>query len=99
MMGPLPLWAEVAFAAIEDQTNGTIVVDGNMLGIGVDVVSAPIAWTVRNGKAVAIEGGQDAANLRKVIEGVPHVATIGESAFGTSLKPPPGSPSANGSLA
>ena len=34
MMGPLPLWAEVAFAAVEDGTDGTIVVDGVMLGIG-----------------------------------------------------------------
>ena len=32
MMGPVPLWAEVAFAAVEDQTQGTIVVDGVMLG-------------------------------------------------------------------
>ena len=29
MMGPLPLWAEVAFAAVEDQTDGTMVVDGD----------------------------------------------------------------------
>lgn len=98
MMGPLPLWAEVAFAAVEDQTSGTIVVDGNMLGIGVDVVSEPIAWTVRDGKAVAIEGGRDAAQLRKVIEGVPNVETIGEYAFGTSLKSPLGSPSEKGRL-
>ena len=34
MMGPVPLWAEVAFAAVEDRTEGTIVVDGIMLGIG-----------------------------------------------------------------
>jgi len=34
MMGPVPLWAEVAFAALEDKTAGTIVVDGVMLGIG-----------------------------------------------------------------
>ncbi len=32
MMGPLPLWAEVAFAAVEDETQGTMVVDGVMLG-------------------------------------------------------------------
>ena len=34
MMGPLPLWAEVAYAAVEDGTDGTVVVDGVMLGIG-----------------------------------------------------------------
>ncbi len=45
MMGPAPLWGEVAYAAVEDQTNGTIVVDGNMLGIGVPGhVEYPITW-------------------------------------------------------
>lgn len=34
MMGPVPLWSEVAFAAVEDRTVGTVVVDGIMLGIG-----------------------------------------------------------------
>src|SRR6266496_6733824 len=34
MMGPVPLWAEVAYAAVEDYTRGTMVVDGVMLGIG-----------------------------------------------------------------
>src|SRR5436309_2050634 len=34
MMSPIPLWTEVAFAAIEDFTHGTAVVDGVMLGIG-----------------------------------------------------------------
>ena len=50
MMGPLPLWAEVAYAAVENTTNGVIAVTGNMLGIGVDVVSAPIFWHVKDGK-------------------------------------------------
>lgn len=98
MMGPLPLWAEVAFAAVEDQTNGTIVVDGNMLGIGVDVVSEPIVWTVKNGRALRIEGGEDARRLRKAIEGVPNADVIGEFAFGTSKKAPLGSPSEKGRL-
>src|SRR5919197_5314865 len=33
MMSPIPLWTEVAFAAVEDFTHGTAVVDGVMLGI------------------------------------------------------------------
>jgi leucyl aminopeptidase (aminopeptidase T) len=60
MMGPLPLWAEVAYAAVENKTNGVIAVTGNMLGIGVDVVSSPIFWHVKDGKVVAIEGERDA---------------------------------------
>jgi leucyl aminopeptidase (aminopeptidase T) len=98
MMGPLPLWAEVAYAAVEDSTNGTIAVTGNMLGIGVDVVSEPIFWTVRNGRAVGIEGGRDAAELRRVIEGVENVDVVAEFAFGTSDKSPLGSPSEKGRI-
>jgi leucyl aminopeptidase (aminopeptidase T) len=98
MMGPLPLWAEVAYAAVEDRTEGLIVVDGNMLGIGVDVVSSPIRWTVKQGRVVAIDGGEDAKRLAKVVAGVPNVDVIGEFAFGTSHKAPLGSPSEKGRI-
>ena len=93
MMGPLPLWAEVAYAAVETKTNGVIAVTGNMLGIGVDVVSEPIFWHVKDGKCVGIEGGRDAKELQRVIEGVPNVEVVAEFAFGTSDKSPLGSPS------
>ncbi len=57
MMGPLPLWAEVAFAAVEDRTEGTVVVDGVMLGIGLPgQVNEPITWTMEGGKAVGDRG-------------------------------------------
>jgi len=98
MMGPLPLWAEVAYAAVEDKTNGVIAVTGNMLGIGVDVVSEPIFWTVKDGRAVGIEGGRDAQELKRVIEGVPNVDVVAEFAFGTSDKSPLGSPSEKGRI-
>src|SRR5213596_3217099 len=69
MMSPIPLWTEVAFAAIEDFTHGTAVVDGVMLGIGLEgQVEEPIRWTLENGKCVKIEGGEEAERLRKVIE-------------------------------
>lgn len=97
MMGPLPLWAEVAFAAVEDRTEGTWVVDGVMLGIGVDgQVREPITWTVEGGKAVKIEGGEEAARLRKVLEGVENATVIGEFAFGVSEVAPFGTPSEKG---
>jgi len=99
MMGPVPLWAEVAFAAVEDQTNGRIVVDGVMLGIGLPgQVKHPIIWTLENGRAVAIEGAEEATRLRQVIEGVLGADVIGEFAFGTSEKSPYGSPSEKGRL-
>jgi leucyl aminopeptidase (aminopeptidase T) len=98
MMGPLPLWAEVAFAARETETNGVIAVTGNMLGIGVDVVSSPIYWHVKDGKVVKIEGERDAQELSRVIEGVPNVEVVAEFAFGTSDKSPLGSPSEKGRI-
>jgi leucyl aminopeptidase (aminopeptidase T) len=97
MMGPLPLWAEVAYAAVEDQTQGTMVVDGVMLGIGLaGQVSEPITWTIEGGKAVNIEGGEDAARLREVVDGVKNATVIGEFAFGVSEVAPFGTPSEKG---
>ena len=97
MMGPLPLWAEVAFAAVEDRTEGTIVVDGVMLGIGLPgQVTEPITWTMEKGRATAIEGGDDAARLREVIEGVENADVAGEFAFGVSEVAPFGTPSEKG---
>jgi aminopeptidase len=99
MMGPVPLWAEVAFAAVEDKTSGTIVVDGVMLGIGLTgQVDEPIVWTLENGRCVKIEGGSEADRLREVISGVDGADVIGEFAFGTSERSPFGSPSEKGRL-
>jgi len=97
MMGPLPLWAEVAFAAVEDETVGTVVVDGVMLGIGLSgQVTEPITWTVEGGRAVEIAGGDDARRLREVLEGVENATVIGEFAFGVSEVAPFGTPSEKG---
>ena len=97
MMGPTPLWAEVAFAAVEDQSVGTVLVDGVMLGIGVPgQVETPIKWTMEEGRAVKIEGGKEAERLKDVIAGVENAEVIGEFAFGVSDKAPFGTPSEKG---
>jgi leucyl aminopeptidase (aminopeptidase T) len=97
MMSPIPLWTEVAFAAVEDFTHGTAVVDGVMLGIGlVGQVKEPIRWTLEGGRCVAIEGGAEAEKLRAAIDGVENAEVIGEFAFGTSEKAPFGTPSEKG---
>src|SRR5947208_13455362 len=99
MMSPIPLWTEVAFAAIEDFTHGAAVVDGVMLGIGLEgQEKEPIRWTLENGNCVKIEGGEEAERLRKVIEGVENATVVGEFAFGTSEKAPFGTPSEKGRI-
>jgi leucyl aminopeptidase (aminopeptidase T) len=99
MMSPIPLWNEVAFAAIEDFTHGKAIVDGVMLGIGLEgQVKEPITWTLEGGRCVSIEGGEEAEKLRLAIEGVENVDVIGEFAFGTSEKAPYGTPSEKGRI-
>jgi leucyl aminopeptidase (aminopeptidase T) len=99
MMGPVPLWAEVAFAAVEDYTQGVAVVDGVMLGIGLPgQVSKPIRWELEGGRCVRIEGGDEAERLREAIQGVENADVVGEFAFGTSEKAPFGSPSEKGRI-
>lgn len=99
MMSPIPLWTEVAFAAIEDFTHGAAVVDGVMLGIGLQgQVEEPIRWTLEAGRCIAIEGGAEADRLRNAIEGVENATVIGEFAFGTSEKAPFGTPSEKGRI-
>jgi leucyl aminopeptidase (aminopeptidase T) len=99
MMGPVPLWAEVAFAAVEDYTRGVAVVDGVMLGIGLPgQVKEPIRWTLEGGRCVAIDGGEEARRLREAIAGVENADVVGEFAFGTSEKAPFGSPSEKGRI-
>src|SRR3989441_6887817 len=99
MMGPVPLWAEVAFAAVEDFTHGTAVVDGVMLGIGLPgQVESPITWTLEHGRCTKIEGDAEADRLREVTAGVEGADVIGEFAFGTSERSPFGSPSEKGRL-
>ncbi len=99
MMGPVPLWAEVAFAAVEDFTHGTAVVDGVMLGIGLPgQVKEPIRWTLESGRCVKIEGGEEAKRLSEAIAGVENADVVGEFAFGTSEKAPFGSPSEKGRI-
>jgi len=100
MMGPVPLWGEVAYAAVEDKTEGIIVVDGIMLGVGVyGSLKEPITWEIKDGRAVSITGGPDAEKLRNVVAGSDANANVvAEFAMGTSTKSPMGSASEKGLL-
>lgn len=100
MMGPIPLWGEVAYAPLEDRTEGKIVFDGIMLGVGVPGnLKIPIELTVKGGRAVRIEGAEEAKRLQDVVDGSDKNANvIGELALGTSEKEVYGSPSEKGMI-
>lgn len=100
MMGPVPLWGEVAYAACEDKTHGVIVVDGIMLGVGVPgTLKEPMRWRIEGGRAVEITGGAAAERLRAVVEGSDDMANVvAEFAIGMSDKEVLGSPSEKGMM-
>jgi leucyl aminopeptidase (aminopeptidase T) len=100
MMGPIPLWGEVAYAAVENKTEGRIVIDGIMLGVGVSgSLKKPIEWTMKGGRAVEIKGGEEAERLKEVVLASDENGTVvAEFAIGTSHKEKLGSPSEKGML-
>ncbi len=100
MMGPIPLWGEVAYAAVENKTEGKIVIDGIMLGVGVSgSLENPIEWTIKGGRAVEIKGGEEAERLKQALASSDENAVVvAEFAIGTSHKEKLGSPSEKGML-
>jgi leucyl aminopeptidase (aminopeptidase T) len=82
--GNLPT-GEAYLAPLEGVSNGTVVVDGSMAGIG--VVSEPIRITVKHGFATEITGGAEAKKLIELLE--PHgkdARTVAEFGIGTNDK-------------
>jgi leucyl aminopeptidase (aminopeptidase T) len=65
--GNLPT-GESYLAPLEGRSHGLVVVDGSMAGVG--LVRQPIRITVEDGYATTIEGGEEAARLRALLE--PH---------------------------
>ncbi len=57
---------EVALAPLEGTARGTVVVDASATFLG--LIKEPIRIEIRDGRAVGIEGGQEAEQLRKLIE-------------------------------
>lgn len=75
---------EAAIAPLEGKTQGTIVIDFAMDGIG--LLTEPIRLEVRDGRAISIEGGKEAQQLRKLLEGDENAFNIAEFAIGTNPK-------------
>ncbi len=82
--GNLPT-GEAYLAPLEGQSEGVVVVDGSMAGIG--MVRTPIRITVEGGYATTIEGGEEAARLVALLE--PHGLdgrNVAEFGIGTNDK-------------
>ncbi|MBL8140749.1 MAG: aminopeptidase [Acidobacteria bacterium] len=82
--GNLPT-GEAYLAPLEGGSQGVVVVDGSMAGIG--LLDTPIRITVEDGYATTIEGGAEAARLVALLE--PHGRdgrTVAEFGIGTNDK-------------
>jgi len=80
--GNLPT-GEAFLAPLEGESEGVVVVDGSMAGVG--LVATPIRITVAGGVATAIEGGDEAVRLRALLD--PHgrdAYTVAEFGIGTN---------------
>lgn len=82
--GNLPS-GEVYLAPWEDQSNGTVVIDGSMAGIG--IIEEPIIIEVVNGYAEKITGGRQAKQLAENLDKVGRDArAVAEFGVGTNYK-------------
>lgn len=82
--GNLPT-GEAYLAPLENLSNGVVVVDGSMAGVG--LVKTPIRIVVKNGYAEEISGGEEAEKLKKLFE--PHgrdARNVAEFGIGTNDK-------------
>lgn len=71
---------EVSFPPLEGTANGVIVFERVVTDLG--AIGGPIHITARDGEAVAIAGGRDAARLRALVDGVRGARNIGELGIG-----------------
>jgi leucyl aminopeptidase (aminopeptidase T) len=81
----IPL-VEVNVPPLENTAEGVIVADGSASLLG--IIKEPIKITVKKGKAVEITGGDQAEQLKEILEekGDPNVYTIAEIAVGLNPK-------------
>ena len=77
--GNLPS-GEAYVAPIEDSGNGTIVIDGSMVGLG--LLKSPLVATIKDGKLIKLEG--EGADKLGVLFESQNNATVGELGIGTN---------------
>lgn len=76
---------EVFLAPVEGSTNGTLVIDGSVAGVG--LVTNPIKIKIVNGYAEEITGGQEAQSLIEILDKSGREArAVAEFGVGTNYK-------------
>jgi leucyl aminopeptidase (aminopeptidase T) len=75
---------EAAIAPLEGKTQGRIVIDFSMDGIG--LLSHPIDIRVTDGRAISIKGMKEAEELKKLLETDANALNVAEFAIGTNPK-------------
>jgi leucyl aminopeptidase (aminopeptidase T) len=87
VMSPLPLWGEVAHSIIEDTGNGVVVADGIANAVANNGLKQPITYSVKNGRAFDIRGGDEAKRWKSIIDSADENANIlCEFAVGTGRR-------------
>lgn len=80
--GNLPA-GEVELAPVEGTTNGTLVVDASMAGIG--KLNSPLIFTIKDGYAIDMKG-EKATELKSIIKGIKDATNIAELGIGINEK-------------
>jgi leucyl aminopeptidase (aminopeptidase T) len=78
--GNLPA-GEAFVAPLEETGEGRLVVDGSL---GDLLLDAPVTLTFQEGRVVAVEGGEAAAQLRRRLQAEPDAGMLGEFGIGTN---------------
>jgi leucyl aminopeptidase (aminopeptidase T) len=87
VMSPLPLWGEVAHSIIEDSGNGVVVADGIANAVANNGLKEPIKYSVKNGRAFDIRGGDEAKRWKAIIDSADENANVlCEFAVGTGRR-------------
>lgn len=75
---------EANIAPLEDQTEGVLVVDGSIPLPSIGLVKEPVTVTIRHGRAVAVAGGDEAEELKRIWDaaGNPSVRVAAELGIG-----------------
>lgn len=83
---PVPLWGELNWAPLEDQTHGIVVSDGlSEATEKLKDVAGPVTMTIKGGRIIDVTGETaDAAEWRKVIKTDENANVIGEFGVGAN---------------